>query len=75
MKIILKPNQNSKVTRNDCRDVYEMVDLCDGDGDGNEAVYGSVSVDLFSTTPHANPLWDALFYGKSVTVEITEVTT
>ena len=73
MKIILKPNQNSKTTRTDGRASYDMVDLCVGEG--SEAVYGSVHVDLFSTAPQENPIYKCLFDGESVTVEITEVTT
>jgi len=74
MKIILKPNPNSKVVGKTGDSAhYTMVDICDA---SREDVWGSTYIDLFydADDEEALAIYDALYKkGEEVVVEMTEV--
>ena len=69
MKIILKPNQNSRRTDKHGLTRWDTVDLCSSDG----AVYGSVHVDLFWEGSVRAAFYDDMYiHGKTIVLKCEE---
>jgi hypothetical protein len=64
MKLTLVPNQNHR--RNG-----EMIDLCTTAINGKLEVWATVHVDMFF--PQENPIFQRLYEGETVEVEVKEV--
>ena len=66
MKIVFKPNQNSRSRHG----THDMLDVCDDAGQ----VWGSIHVDSFWAKPNTPQaaLYERLRNGETVTLECTE---